>query len=33
MMNIFLEEFSKINKNKKIAIVMDGAGWHKTDKL
>jgi hypothetical protein len=26
-MNIFLKEFAKINQDKKIAIVMDGAGW------
>ena len=32
-MNIFLREFSKENKDKKIVIVMDGAGWHKSDKL
>jgi transposase len=32
-MNIFLEEFSKINKDKKIVIVMDGAGWHQSKKL
>lgn len=32
-MNIFLEEFAKVNQGKKIAIVMDGAGWHKSGKL
>ena len=32
-MNIFLMEFAKVNKDQKIAIVMDGAGWHKSDKL
>ena len=32
-MNIFLREFAKVNRNQKIAIVMDGAGWHKSDKL
>jgi transposase len=32
-MNIFLEEFSKINKDKKIVIIMDGAGWHQSKKL
>lgn len=32
-MNIFLEEFSKFIKDKKVVIVMDGAGWHKSDKL
>ena len=32
-MNIFLEEFAKANKDQKIAIVMDGAGWHKSKKL
>ena len=32
-MNIFLKEFATINKDKKIAIVMDGAAWHKSDKL
>jgi transposase len=32
-MNIFLKEFSTFIKNKKIVIVMDGAGWHKSDKL
>lgn len=32
-MNIFLEEFSKENRNTKIIMIMDGAGWHKSDKL
>ena len=32
-MNIFLAELSKVNQDKKIAIVMDGAGWHKSAKL
>lgn len=32
-MNIFLKEFAKVNHGKKIAIVMDGAGWHKSEKL
>lgn len=32
-MNIFLKEFAKRNKDKKIVIIMDGAGWHKSDKL
>jgi transposase len=32
-MNIFLSEFSKFIKNRKTLIVMDGAGWHKSDKL
>ena len=32
-MNIFLNEFSKFIKNRKTLIVMDGAGWHKSDKL
>ena len=32
-MNIFLNEFSKSIKNRKTLIVMDGAGWHKSDKL
>ena len=32
-MNIFLKEFSKIIKQRKVLIVMDGAGWHKSDKL
>jgi transposase len=32
-MNIFLREFAKVNLERKITIVMDGAGWHKSDKL
>jgi len=32
-MNIFLKEFAKFIENRKILIVMDGAGWHKSDKL
>jgi hypothetical protein len=32
-MNVFLGEFVKFIKNRKIVIVMDGAGWHKSDKL
>lgn len=32
-MNIFLSEFAKTNKNQKIVIVMDGAGWHQSNKL
>ena len=32
-MNIFLKEFAKINKGKKIVMVMDGAAWHKSPKL
>lgn len=32
-MNVFLDEFIKFSKNRKIVIVMDGAGWHKSDKL
>ena len=32
-MNIFLEEFVKANKERKIVIVMDGAGWHQSKKL
>lgn len=32
-MNIFLSEFAKVNKDQKIVMVMDGAGWHKSDKL
>lgn len=32
-MNIFIKEFAAVNKNKKIVIVMDGAAWHKSDKL
>jgi len=32
-MNIFLKEFARANQGKKIVIIMDGAGWHKSDKL
>ena len=32
-MNVFLDEFVKFIKNREIVIVMDGAGWHKSDKL
>lgn len=32
-MNIFLREFAKTIKQRKVLIVMDGAGWHKSDKL
>jgi len=32
-MNIFLYEFGKFIKNRKTVIVMDGAGWHKSEKL
>jgi transposase len=32
-MNVFLEEFLKFIKGRKVLIVMDGAGWHKSDKL
>ena len=32
-MNIFLEEFAKENNGQKMVIIMDGAGWHKSDKL
>lgn len=32
-MNIFLEEFVKANKDQKIVMVMDGAGWHQSKKL
>lgn len=32
-MNIFLAEFSKFVKDKRVAIIMDGAGWHKSEKL
>jgi transposase len=32
-MNIFLEEFAKENKDQKIVMVMDGAGWHQSKKL
>lgn len=32
-MNIFLKQFAKFIKNRKALIVMDGASWHKSDKL
>ncbi len=32
-MNIFLKEFAKIINQRKILIIMDGVGWHKSDKL
>jgi len=32
-MNIFLEEFAKANKDQKIVMIMDGAGWHQSKKL
>jgi transposase len=32
-MNIFLEQFSKVYKDKKIVMVMDGATWHKSNGL
>ncbi len=32
-MNIFLSEFAKTNKDQKIVMVMDGAGWHQSKKL
>jgi len=32
-MNIFLSEFAKINKDQKIIMIMDGAGWHQSKKL
>ena len=32
-MNIFLQELSKVNKGKKLVLIMDGASWHKSDKL
>ena len=32
-MNIFLEQFSKVYKNKKIVMVMDGAAWHQSNGL
>ena len=32
-MNIFFKEFAKTIKQRKVLIVMDGAGWHKSDKL
>jgi transposase len=32
-MNIFLSEYTKFIKDRKIIIIMDVAGWHKSDKL
>ncbi|GHT92573.1 hypothetical protein FACS1894122_06590 [Alphaproteobacteria bacterium] len=32
-MNIFLQEFSKIYEGLTIALIIDGAGWHKSDDL
>jgi transposase len=32
-MNIFLREFLKESKGKKIVIVMKGVGCHKSDKI
>jgi transposase len=32
-MNIFLKEIAKTNKDRKIVMVMDGAGWHQSNKL
>jgi transposase len=32
-MNKFLEELSNNCKNKKIALILDGAGWHKSKDL
>ena len=32
-MNVFLEELSKVNQDQKMLIIMDGAGWDKSDKL
>ena len=32
-MNIFLKKLIKKSKGQKIVIVMDGAGWHRSDKL
>lgn len=31
--NVYLEELSKIYPDKKIILVMDGAGWHKAKNL
>ena len=30
-MNVFLEEMAKTLVNKKIMLIMDGAGWHKSN--
>lgn len=32
-MNIFLSEFAKVHEYQKIVMVMDGAGWHQSNKL
>lgn len=32
-MNVFLIEMSRMYKNQKIVLVMDGAGWHKSKAL
>lgn len=32
-MNIFLNEFAKTIGQRRVLIIMDGAGWHKSDKL
>ena len=32
-MNVFLAEFGKFLEGRKVVVVMDGAGWHKSDKL
>ncbi len=32
-MNVFLKELSSMVDDKKIVIVMDGAGWHKSENL
>ncbi|GHT93807.1 hypothetical protein FACS1894122_09620 [Alphaproteobacteria bacterium] len=32
-MNIFLQELSKIYEGLTIALIIDGAGWHKSDDL
>lgn len=32
-MNVFMEELNRVNNGQKIVIIMDGAGWHKSDKL
>jgi transposase len=32
-MNIFLKRLIKESKGQKIVIIMDGAGWHRSDKL
>ena len=32
-MNVFLKELSSMVNDKKVVIVMDGAGWHKSEGL